>query len=398
MTVVNATDPDQPTEIETRAGRHTRQVAGYRAFIPKPLPPMPPIALDADLLVLLSQADRALGRLDGASELLPDPNVFVHMYVRREAVLSSQIEGTHASLIDLLQFESERARARTPDDSAEVANYVRAMNHGLALLDELPVSLRLIREIHGVLFEGVCGAERTPGEFRTSQNWIGAPGSTLSEAIHVPPPPHDMRGALGELEAFLHGNHALPVLVRVGLVHAQFETIHPFLDGNGRVGRLLITFLLCEAGVLKRPLLYLSHYLRGHRAEYYDRLQGVRERGDWESWLRFFLEGVRVVSVDATDTAKTLIALREQHRDLLRRSLGRRASHALTLLESMYRGPFLDVSEAAERTGLSFPPANSLVAAFEELGLLTEITGRRRNRLFYYEPYLSLLHDPDVVR
>ncbi len=389
-------DPDEETVAHTRAGRYVGQINGYRAFIPVSLPPAPAIDFDDDLLVLLSQADRALGRLDGASELLPDPDLFVHMYVRREAVLSSQIEGTQASLVDLLQFESERARARTPDDSAEVANYVRAMNHGLARLDELPVSLRLIREIHGVLLKEVRGAERTPGEFRTSQNWVGASDSTLANASHVPPPPHEMQRALGDLEAFLHGRDPLPVLVKVGLVHAQFETIHPFLDGNGRVGRLLITFLLCQADVLKRPLLYLSYYLRRHRTEYYNRLQAVRDHGDWEGWLRFFLEGVRVVSMDATDTARKVIALREEHRNLLAQSVGRRASHALTLLESMYRGPILDVWAAAQRTGLSFASANSLVAIFEELGLLVEFTGRRRDRMFFYDPYLELFDDPEV--
>ena len=299
------------------------------------------------------------------------------MYVRREAVLSSQIEGTQASLVDLLEFESERARARTPDDSAEVANYVRAMNHGLERLATLPVSLRLIREIHGVLLEGVRGAERNPGEFRTSQNWIGAPGSTLTSARFVPPPPAEMRDALGALEAFIHDGSDLPVLFKVALVHAQFETIHPFLDGNGRVGRLLITFLLCETGILKRPLLYLSHYLRRHRSEYYDRLQAVRDRGDWEGWLRFFLEGIRVVAAEATETARQLITLREEHRELVARSLGRRADNGLRLLESLYPAPFVDIRDAGQRVGLSHSKANSLVQAFAALGLLVEITGRK---------------------
>ena len=390
--------PHEVSEAHTpaRAGHYLRQPTGYRAFIPEPLPPAPPIRFDDELLVLLSSADRALGRLDGASELLPNPDLFVYMYVRREAVLSSQIEGTQASLVDLLQFESEPARAQIPEDSAEVANYVRAMSFGLQRLEQLPISLRLIREIHGVLLEDVRGAERTPGEFRTSQNWIGPAGSSLAQATYVPPPPSEMQRALGELESFLHGHDALPTLVKVGLVHAQFESIHPFLDGNGRVGRLLVTFLFCEAGILKRPLLYLSYYLRSHRTEYYERLQGVRDRGDWEGWLRFFLEGVRLVSAEATDTARQLIALRERHRDLLTQSVGRRAGNALKLLESMYVGPALGVRDAEERTGLSYQKANSLVAAFEELGLLTEITGRKRDRLFIYEPYLDLFRDPDI--
>ncbi len=386
----------EATPAEPRAGRYVRVPAGYRAFIPAPLPPVPPPDLNAGLVRLLSEADRALGRLDGASELLPDADLFVYMYVRREAVLSSQIEGTQASLVDLLEFESERARARTPDDSAEVANYVRAMNHGLERLASLPVSLRLIREIHGVLLEGVRGAERNPGEFRTSQNWIGAPGSTLADASFVPPPPAEMGDALSDLERFIHDGSELPVLIKVALVHAQFETIHPFLDGNGRVGRLLITFLLCETGILKRPLLYLSHYLRRRRSEYYDRLQAVRDRGDWEGWLRFFLEGVRVVAAEATETARRLITLREEHRALVAGSLGRRADNGLRLLESLYPAPFLDIRDAQRRSGLSHARANSLVKAFADLGLLREITGRKRDRFFIYDPYVALFLDADI--
>ena len=386
----------EATSAEPRAGRYVRVPLGYRAFIPAPLPPVPPLDLDAELVRLLSEADRELGRLDGASELLPDPDLFVYMYVRREAVLSSQIEGTQASLVDLLEFESERARARTPDDSAEVANYVKAMNHGLERLASLPVSLRLIREIHGVLLEGVRGAERNPGEFRTSQNWIGAPGSPLNNASFVPPPPAEMVAALSDLERFIHDGSELPVLIKVALVHAQFETIHPFLDGNGRVGRLLITFLLCETGILKRPLLYLSHYLRRRRPEYYDRLQAVRDRGDWEGWLRFFLGGVRVVAAEATETARRLITLREEHRELVAGSLGRRADNGLRLLESLYPAPFLDIREAQRRSGLSHARANSLVQAFADLGLLREITGRKRDRFFIYDPYVALFHDADI--
>lgn len=376
-----------------RAGRYVMQSAGYRAFLPASLPPDLPIAIGDEMLALLSEADGALGRLDGVSELLPDPDLFVFMYVRREAVLSSQIEGTQASLIDLLEFEAERATAQTPDDVEEISNYVSAMNYGLERLDELPVSLRLIREIHAQLLEGVRGGERTPGEFRDSQNWIGPEGCTLDEATFVPPPPGEMLSALHDFELFLHDRSPMPFLIKIGLAHAQFETIHPFLDGNGRVGRLLITFLLCEHGILKRPLLYLSYYLRRHRTEYYERLQAVRDDGAWEPWLSFFLRGVRDVSEGATDAARRLIALREQHRSLITQSLGRRANSGLKLLESLYGGPYLTVNSAASRAGLSYPQANSLVAAFEELGLLTEITGHRRNRFFRYEPYLDLFTD-----
>jgi Fic family protein len=381
--------------VDNRAGRYVLQPAGYRAFIPATLPPDPPIAVDDEMLALLSDADRALGRLDGASELLPDLDLFVFMYVRREAVLSSQIEGTQASLVDLLEFETERASTRTPEDVAEVSNYVAAMNHGLERLNELPVSLRLIREIHRVLLEGTRGSERAPGEFRDSQNWIGPPGSTLQSATFVPPPPPDMRTALDGFEKFLHAPEPMPPLIKTGVAHAQFETIHPFIDGNGRVGRLLITFLLCERGVLQRPLLYLSHYLKRHRAEYYDRLQAVRDRGAWEPWLKFFLRGVGEVASEATRTARRLTELREHHRATVATELGRRASNGLRLLESLYWGPYLTVSDAARATGLSYQKANSLVTAFEQLGMLVEVTGQRRNRRYRYEPYLALFEDSD---
>lgn len=383
------------TSSEQRAGRLVAQPQGYRAFIPADLPPQPQIVLDDELLTLLSAADRALGRLDGISESVPNPNLFVFMYVRREAVLSSQIEGTQASLIDLLQFEVERATARTPDDVAEVSNYVRAINHGLERLDELPVSLRLIREIHRVLLEGVRGSERTPGEFRTSQNWIGASGSSLRDATYVPPPPAAMQAALDNFEKFIHDETPMPVLLKIGLAHAQFETIHPFLDGNGRVGRLLITFLLCERGILQRPLLYLSHYLHRHRAQYYDHLQAIRDHGAWEPWLAFFLNGVREVSEEAVETARRLMELRETLRYEIEQSFGRRTGAGLTLLEGLFFEPLVTAADAQRITGLSYAKANSLIAAFEERGLLTEITGQRRNRLFRYDPYLALFSDPD---
>ena len=342
---------------------------------------------------LLSEADRALGRLDGASELLPNPDLFVSMHIRREAVLSSQIEGTQASLVDLLEFEAERVSGRAPGDVAEVSNHVSAMNYGLERLEELPLSLRLIREIHGVLLRGVRGGERAPGEFRDSQNWIG-PGSTPSEATYVPPPPAEMRAALDDFERFLYDESPMPFLIKVGLAHAQFETIHPFLDGNGRVGRLLITFLLCEREILTRPLLYLSYYLRRHRAEYYDRLQAVRDNGEWEPWLKFFLRGVREVSGEATETARKVIGLREQDRSVLENSLGRRAGAGLMLLEHLFYGPIIMVSGAASATELTYASANSLVAQFVKLGCLVEITGRKWGRLFRYESYVALFSDP----
>lgn len=246
----------------SRAGTFVKQPTGYSAFMPKPLPPDPPLTMDADLQVLLSHADQSLGRLDGSTDILPDPDLFVAMFVRQEAVLSSQIEGTQASLVDILEFEADAARRNLPGDVSEVVNYVGAMNYGLQRLRSLPLSLRLISEIHGQLLRNARGASRRPGEFRTSQNWIGPAGASIERATFVPPPPHEMQRALSGLESFLHDGHPMPVLLKCGLVHAQFETIHPFLDGNGRVGRLLITFLLVQQGVLRRPLLYLSLYLK----------------------------------------------------------------------------------------------------------------------------------------
>ncbi len=293
------------TSYPQRAGRYIQQATGYKAFIPAPLPPEPDIEFDGELRTLLSQADRDIARLDAIAALLPNPDLFVAMYVRHEAVLSSQIEGTQSTLEDVLAFEAQAAAQHdSPKDVEEVVNYVRAMNHGLKRLAELPLSLRLLREIHGELMRNVRGGEKSPGEFRTSQNWIGPSGSTLPTASFVPPPPHELMNALGALENFLHeGKTTVPLLVRCGLAHAQFETIHPFLDGNGRVGRLLITLMLCEEGALSRPLLYLSVFLKAHRAEYYDRLTAIRQNGHWEPWLKFFLRGISQTARAATRTA-----------------------------------------------------------------------------------------------
>lgn len=377
-----------------RSGTYVRQATGYRAFIPAPLPPDPPIQLTGELRVLLSQADRALGRLDGSVATLPNPDLFVFMYVRKEAVLSSQIEGTQSSLQDLLAAEVELFdRVDVPRDVDEVINYVQAMNHGLARLADLPVSVRLIREIHERLMEGVRGGRLTPGELRRTQNWIGPAGSGLVDAVFVPPPPEVVPEALGQLETFLHAEDDLPLLVKIGLAHAHFETIHPFLDGNGRVGRLLITFLLTESGVLGKPVLYLSHYLKRHRQEYYERLQGVRDRGDWEGWLAFFLRGVAEVSAEAAETARRVLVLREQHRAEITSSLGRAAANGHRVLESLFDRPIISVGEAQMLTGTGFAAANQIVARMTELGILREITGNARNRRFRYDPYVRLFTD-----
>ena len=379
--------------MKHRVGRYVRQAGDYRAFIPEALPPEPPVEMDDMMWTLLSQADRALGRLDGSTEILPNPDLFVFMYVRKEAVLSSQIEGTQASLIDLLEFEAEATESGKPRDVEEVANYVAAIKHGLARLETLPVSLRLIREIHGKLLEGARGGKRDPGEFRRSQNWIRPAGCTLKNARYVPPPLHEMMDALSNLEKFIHDDTPMPTLIKVGLLHSQFETIHPFLDGNGRVGRLLITFFLCERGALKHPLLYLSYYFKQNRSEYYDRLQAVRDRGDWDGWLKFFLRGVYEVSQEATKTAREIIQQREHHRSLISGNLAGGAGNALDLLEALYQRPIVSVQFVSEVTGLAYSNANNLVGKFEEMGLLKETTGKRKHRRFSYEPYLALFED-----
>lgn len=382
-----------PQEQTGRAGHYVRQPSGYRAFMPAPLPPEPTVRLDGEIQQSLSQADRALGRLDGSIQTLPHPDLFVTMYVRKEAVLSSQIEGTQSSLQDLLAAEARIVSADRPSDVDEVINYVRAMNYGLGRLETLPVSVRLIREIHERLMEGVRGQHLTPGEPRTTQNWIGPGGCTLAEATFVPPPPHEIPHLLGDLELFLHGDSSLPLLIRIGLAHAQFETIHPFLDGNGRIGRLLITFLLCEKEVLLKPVLYLSHFFKRYRQEYYESLQAVRDSGDWEQWLVFFLRGVFEVSQEATDMARRILLLREQHRQLITDELGRVAGNGHRVLEHLYQSPIVSVATVQSLIDATYPAANNLVNQLVEHGLLHEITGQKRHRRFLYREYINLFHD-----
>ena len=379
----------------SRAGRFVKQPAGYTAFVPAPLPPDPPIQMDVSMIGLLSRADQAVGRLDGVARTLPNPNLFVAMYVRREAVLSSQIEGIQSTLEDTLTFELDPGRRDVPQDVEEVVNYVRAMNYGLERLTDLPLSLRLIREIHAELMRGVRGADKLPGEFRRSQNWIGPQNAPLSQATFVPPPVPEMMNALYNLEEFLH-EESLPVLVRCGLAHAQFETIHPFLDGNGRVGRLLITFQLVHGGILHRPLLYLSYYIKRHKAEYYDRLMAVTQDGNWEGWLRFFLRGVAETAQEATATAEAIVHLQAEHRALLQdEGLG---LNGLKLLDLLFQRPLVNVNLVKEDLDVkTFSTANKLVERFEALGLLQEITGGQRNRIFRYTPYWQLLEEPEPI-
>jgi Fic family protein len=362
-----------------------------RAFVPSPLPPEPPVILDAPLQRALEGATLAVGRLDGVSALLPDPGLFLYAYVRKEAVLSSQIEGTQSSLSDLLLFELDEAPGVPLDDVLEVSNYVAALEHGLARLrGGFPLCNRLIREIHGVLLSRGRGSGKDPGEFRRSQNWIG--GTRPGNARFVPPPHVRVPDCMAALERFLHECGGLPVLVCAGLAHVQFETVHPFLDGNGRVGRLLITFQLCHAGVLREPLLYLSLYFKQHRPEYYRLLNHVRTTGDWEAWIAFFLEGVRVTADGAAATAQRLQALFAEDRERVARA-GRRAASALRVHDALKARPVASVQDIRARSDLSFPTAGSAVDLLVKLGIARELTGKRRNRVFVYDRYLAILNE-----
>jgi Fic family protein len=376
-------------------GRYeTTRVAGesVRAFLPHPLPPKPPLVLDGALQQALESAVLAVGRLDGVSALLPDKSLFLYAYVRKEAVLSSQIEGTQSSLSDLLLFELDEAPGVPLDDVVEVSNYVAALDYGLdRLRGGFPLSNRLIREIHGILLSRGRGSGKEPGEFRRSQNWIG--GTRPGTAVFVPPPHTAVPECMGELERFLHeSGDGLPALVRAGLAHVQFETIHPFLDGNGRVGRLLITFLLCHARVLRDPLLYLSLYLKQNRTRYYELLDEVRRTGDWETWLSFFVQGVRQTAEGAVATAEKLSDVFKEDRAAIEPK-GRRAGSALRVHEALKARAISTMPQISKATGLSFPAASSAMEVLVELGIARELTGKRRNRVFVYDRYLAILNE-----
>lgn len=375
------------------SGSYVQQPQGYKAFMPNPLPPEPPVEMDTTMNTALSRADRALGRLDGSIETLPHPELFLSMFVRREAVLSSQIEGTQASLSDVIKAEAAVNDRARPSDVKEVQNYIKAMEKGTALLQELPISTRLITDLHRVLMTNVRGEYQNPGEIRESQNWIGPSGCTLADALFVPPPRGEIQGLLGQLENFLHEDSPLPPLIRIGLAHAQFETIHPFLDGNGRVGRLLITLFLVEKTLLRRPVLYLSYYFKRHRAEYYDRLQNVRDRGDWEGWLLFFLEGVAQVANLAAETAQKVLRLREDHRQKIIDKFERAAAAPLRVLDGLYQLPVTSANMVVTALGTSYPTANNIVQQLTEMEILTEITGQRRNRVYVYRTYMRLFDE-----
>lgn len=375
-------------------GRYvTIAVAGekVRAFVPAPLPPHPPINWTPDLRSKFDQALLALGRLDSVSTLLPDTSLFLYMYVRKEAVLSSMIEGTQSSLSDLLLFELDQEPGAPLDDVREVSNYVAALDHGLRLLDqELPLSLRLFREIHGVLLNKGRGSHQAPGEFRRSQNWIG--GTRPGNAAFVPPPPEVVLECMGQLELFLHDEpEATPILLKAALAHVQFETIHPFLDGNGRLGRLLITLLLCEQKVLREPMLYLSLYFNTHRQYYYELLNTVRMTGNWEAWLDFFAEAVIVTATQAVETAQQLLDLSGRDRDRIS-GLGRAAASTLKVHRALMEHPIATSGWLVDKTGLTAATVNKALAHLERLGIVRELTAQRRNRLFSYAGYVEIMN------
>ncbi|HBB15865.1 MAG TPA: cell filamentation protein Fic [Syntrophus sp. (in: bacteria)] len=372
-----------------RSGMYVKQATGYRAFIPTPLPPKPAVKIEGELQNLLSRADMALARLDGVAQMLPNVDLFIAMYVKKEALLSSQIEGTQASLDDLFAYESGD-KLENLNDVTEVVNYIKAMNYGRDRLQSLPMSLRLIKEIHAILLEGARGSERSPGEFKRSQNWIGPPGCTLNEASYVPPPPHEALEAMGALERYFHYKERLPILVDCALIHYQFETIHPFLDGNGRMGRLLVTFYLCWKGVLHKPLLYLSYYFKKNRQEYYDRLNMVRETGNYEQWVHYFLKGVMDISGVAMDAARQILELQSRHRRLLwEKKIS--SPIAVGILEQLFYTPVISIAQIAERFAVSYQAASTIVAQLEKIQILRETTGRKRDKRYVYSDYLNIL-------
>jgi len=378
-------DPKAFTSAAT--GRVVKTATGYWAFVPAPLPP--PISYDAETALLLSQADAALSELSGLGRYLPNPDLLIAPYVKREAVASSRIEGTQADLSDLLLDEIEPKRTPPGSDVLEVRNYVAALNRGIRDLEKLPLSCRLVRDLHAVLMQDVRGRDKTPGEFRRSQNWIGPPGCTLAEATYVPPPEHEMHECLKAWERFLHQRGQMPELIQCALIHEHFEAIHPFLDGNGRIGRLLITLFLIERGRLSKPLLYLSSHIEQHRTDYYELLQRIRTHGEWPAWIRYFLIAVRDTARSAIDQSQAILNLRDAFRQKL-------AKHhrALTLVDDLFINPYTTVARAASSLGVTAPTASKTIRELERAGILKEVTGREWGRFWLAEPILSALAPP----
>lgn len=373
-----------------RAGNLVLSETGYTAFVPNNLPPVPPVVIDDEMQSLLSLADRKLGRLDGIIQVLPNPDLFLAMYVKKEAILSSQIEGTQASFVDVLNVNDKTDKEKR-GSVEDVVNYVRAINWGLERLNELPLSLRLIREIHKVLLEGVRGANKNPGEFRKTQNWIGPAGCTLATATFVPPPANQMALSMNALESFIYDETPMPALIKIALIHAQFETIHPFLDGNGRMGRLLITFWLCQQEILSKPLLYLSYYFKQHRSEYYDLLMQVRLQGEWEKWVKFFLKGVAEVSDEATASAKAIIQMKESYAKLIHDKKGNMGNYQ-QLLDCLFDEPIITRKRVMERINVTSPTAGAMLEDFCEFGILFDaVPDKQRNKEYYFQEYLAIL-------
>ncbi len=374
---------------DAKSGRLLHAPQGYLAFVPNALPPS--FAFDMDLALALSKADAALSELSGLGGQLANPYLLISPYIRREAVLSSRIEGTKASLSDLLidEIEEGNAKRSVNADIQEIKNYTHALEHGIALLSVLPLSLRLVREIHAKLMTGVRGDKATPGEFRRSQNWIGPAGSTPMTAAFVPPPVLEMNETLAEWEKFLHVRDVIPDLIQCAMMHAQFETIHPFLDGNGRVGRLLVTLFLLERKRLSQPLLYLSAFIDAHKGDYYDLLQAVRTRGEWVPWLRYFLQGITETATAAGEQAKELHRLREQYRTQMRDK-----PNALALIDQLFVNPYMTIGRAAKLLSKTHPTAKAAISALEHANILREMTGRQWGRFYVCQPILNALDKP----
>ncbi|NGX27872.1 MAG: Adenosine monophosphate-protein transferase SoFic [Candidatus Anoxychlamydiales bacterium] len=374
-----------------RSGKYITQTSGYKAFIPTNPPPKPSISLDDGVQHLLTDANIAIGKLDTMGYLVPNLEYIIAMYVRKEALLSSQIEGTQASLEDIFEYES-KIPLKNVNDVKEVVNYIKALTYGMERINKFPMSIRLIKEIHKILLEETRGNNKTPGEFKKSQNWIGPPGSTLTSATFVPPPPHDALEAMSNLEKYLHEDSNLPLLINCALIHYQFETIHPFLDGNGRLGRLLITFYLFWKRSLQHPLLYLSYFFKIYRQEYYDRLNLVRENGDYEQWISFFLKGVIWTSESALLTIKNILNLKEQHKKIL---ITKKIStpYAIALHDYLFKKPHVSINNIAKEFSISFQSAKAIISQFLKNGILKEITGKKRDKRFSYWEYIDILSE-----
>jgi len=375
---------------DNRAGVFVRQ-DGYDAFIPHPLPP-PDLIFNEGILYLLSRADGALARLDGVTQVLPNPDLFAAMYIKKEALLSSQIEGTQASLQGVLEFEAHIRPKDDINEIQEVLNYIKALHHGIEKLGFSPLSLDLMNEVHRFLIQGTRGSHKLPGRLRHAQNWIGVPGGTIQDAVFVPPPPEQVPGLMKDLERFIQSHDRTPTLVKAALIHAQLETIHPYLDGNGRMGRLMITFYLCSKDVLARPLLYLSYYLKRNREKYYTLLNGIRYQGNWEAWLEFFLQGVIEVSNNSIETAKRIIQLKETLIEkLLENNIG--GVNAVKLIDTLFDHPIIAIGQVMEELRISRQAATKLVGKFEDIGIVEEITGKERYKQYMFVDYVRIIEE-----